>query len=108
LKSAWEGVVRSNQAQIFNTLANGAKIAQAALKGLTPFLSGVAQGMEQASAKVLDWAKNSQVATKFFQMMGTTGVRIFNNMLKAAGGFGSGLISVLTQLAPLTEWVSKG
>ena len=31
-------------------------------------------------------------------MMGTTGVRIFNNMLSAAGQFGSGIISVLTQL----------
>ena len=34
-------------------------------------------------------------------MMGTTGVRIFNNMLSAAGNFGSGVVSVLTQLAPL-------
>ena len=41
-------------------------------------------------------------------MMGTTGVRIFNNMLSAAGQFGSGIISVLTQLAPLAEWVSAG
>lgn len=40
--------------------------------------------------------------------MGTTGVRIFNNMLSAAGQFGSGIISVLTQLAPLAEWVSAG
>ena len=39
--------------------------------------------------------------------MGTTGVRIFNNMLNAAQ-FGSGIISVLTQLAPLAEWVSAG
>ena len=64
--------------------------------------------MEQASAKLLDWVKNSQVAQKFFEMMGTTGVRIFNNMLNAAGQFGSGIISVLTQLAPLAEWVSAG
>lgn len=41
-------------------------------------------------------------------MMGTTGVRIFNNMLDAAGSFGSGLVSVLTQIAPLAEWVSQG
>ena len=40
-------------------------------------------------------------------MMGTTGVRIFNNMLDAAGLFGSGLVSVLTQIAPLAEWVSR-
>ena len=40
--------------------------------------------------------------------MGTTGVRIFNNMLDAAGSFGSGLVSVLTQIAPLAELVSQG
>ena len=27
-------------------------------------------------------------------------------MLDAAGSFGSGLVSVLTQIAPLAEWVS--
>ncbi|MBX5334377.1 phage tail protein, partial [Rhodococcus fascians] len=108
LKSTWEGIIKQNQAQIFNTLANGINTAKVALQGLTPFINGVSKGMEQASAKMLDWAKNSQVAQKFFQMMGTTGVRIFNNMLNAAGQFGSGIISILTQLAPLAEWVSKG
>ncbi|WP_436954426.1 phage tail protein [Staphylococcus ureilyticus] len=108
LKSAWEGVVRQNQAQIFNTLANGVNTAKVALAGLTPFLSGVAKSTEQASAKMLDWAKNSQVAQKFFKMMGTTGVKVFDNMLSAAGNFGSGLIGILTNLGPLTEWVSKG
>ena len=108
LQSAWEGIIKQNQSQIFNTLANGIDTAKAALQGLTPFISGVSKGMEQASAKMLDWVKNSQVAQSFFEMMGTTGVRIFNNMLSAAGQFGSGIISVLTQLAPLAEWVSAG
>ena len=108
LKSAWADLIKQNQAQIFNTLANSIDTAKVALAGLTPFINGVSKGMEQASAKMLDWAKNSQVAQKFFEMMGTTGVRIFNNMLDAAGSFGSGLISVLTQIAPLAEWVSQG
>lgn len=108
LKSAWQGLIAQNQSEIFNTLANAVNAAKVALAGLSPFLSGVAQGMEVASAATLDWAKNSQVATNFFDMMGSTGVRIFNNMLSAAGAFGSGLIAVLTNLAPLTEWVSKG
>lgn len=108
LKSAWVGLIQQNQSQIFNTLANSIDTAKVALAGLTPFINGVSKGMEQASAKMLDWAKNSQVAQKFFEMMGTTGVRIFNNMLEAAGSFGSGLISVLTQIAPLAEWVSQG
>lgn len=108
LKSAWSDLIKQNQAQIFNTLANAIDTAKVALSGLTPFINGVSQGMEQASAKMLDWARNSQVAQRFFEMMGTTGVRIFNNMLDAAGSFGSGLISVLTQIAPLAEWVSQG
>lgn len=108
LKSAWADLIKQNQAQIFNTLANAIDTAKVALSGLTPFINGVSQGMEQASAKMLDWAKNSQVAQRFFEMMGTTGVRIFNNMLDAAGSFGSGLVSVLTQIAPLAEWVSQG
>ena len=108
LQDAWAGLIKQNQAQIFNTLANSIDIAKAALAGLNPFINGVSKGMEQASAKMLDWVKNSQVAQRFFEMMGTTGVRIFNNMLEAAGSFGSGLISVLTQIAPLAEWVSQG
>lgn len=108
LKSAWSDLIKQNQAQIFNTLANAIDTAKVALSGLTPFINGVSQGMEQASAKMLDWARNSQVAQRFFEMMGTTGVRIFNNMLDAAGSFGSGLISLLTQIAPLAEWVSQG
>ncbi|MDK7928289.1 hypothetical protein QP635_00115 [Staphylococcus hominis] len=108
LKDAWADLIKQNQAQIFNTLANAIDTAKVALAGLTPFINGVSKGMEQASAKMLDWAKNSQVAQKFFEMMGTTGVRIFNNMLDAAGSFGSGLVSVLTQIAPLAEWVSQG
>lgn len=108
LKSAWADLIKQNQAQIFNTLSNAIDTAKVALSGLTPFISGVSQGMEQASVKMLDWARNSQVAQRFFEMMGTTGIRIFNNMLDAAGSFGSGLISVLTQIAPLAEWVSQG
>jgi phage-related protein len=108
LKSAWADLIKQNQAQIFNTLSNAIDTAKVALSGLTPFINGVSQGMEQASAKMLDWARNSQVAQRFFEMMGTTGVRIFNNMLDAAGSFGSGLVSVLTQIAPLAEWVSQG
>lgn len=41
----------------FNTLANAIDTAKVALAGLTPFINGVSKGMEQASAKMLDWAK---------------------------------------------------
>ncbi|MFQ3905493.1 hypothetical protein ABLV94_07360 [Staphylococcus sp. Mo2-7] len=108
LKSAWQGVVAQNQSEIFTTLANAVNTAKVAPQGLTPFLDGVAQGMEKASQATLRWAKESQTATRFFDMMGSTGVKIFNNMLSALGNFGSGFVALITELAPLTEWVSKG
>ena len=60
MQSAWEGIIKQNQSQIFNTLANGID-AKAALQGLTPFFSGVSKGMEQASAKMLDWVKTHKL-----------------------------------------------
>ncbi|HFN9170422.1 TPA: terminase, partial [Staphylococcus aureus] len=78
------------------------------LIALKPFISGVAQSMEQASQKVLKWAQNSQTAQKFFNMMNTTGVKTFDALLSAAGRFGDGLVNVFTQLAPLFLWVANG
>ncbi|HDB1497235.1 TPA: hypothetical protein P7642_002765, partial [Staphylococcus aureus USA600-NY-315] len=43
-------------------------------------------------------------ASRFFNMMNTTGVSVFNKLLSAAGGFGDGLVNVFTQLAPLFQW----
>ncbi|CAI3027882.1 phage tape measure protein [Staphylococcus aureus] len=60
--------------------------------------------MEEASQSVLKWAENSSVASRFFNMMNTTGVSVFNKLLSAAGGFGDGLVNVFTQLAPLFQW----
>ncbi|HEJ8498205.1 TPA: hypothetical protein SMJ66_002856, partial [Staphylococcus aureus] len=42
--------------------------------------------------------------SRFFNMMNTTGVSVFNKLLSAAGGFGDGLVNVFTQLAPLFQW----
>ena len=50
------GLIQQNQAQIFNTLANAIDTAKVALWTYT-FINGVSKGMEQASAKMLDWAK---------------------------------------------------
>ncbi|WP_432368672.1 phage tail protein [Staphylococcus chromogenes] len=107
-QNQWESIIKQNQTPIFNTMANGIKTATVALREMTPFLSGVAAGTEKASASMLKWAQNSQVAQKFFQMMNTTGVEVFNNLLSAAGRFGNGLVSVFTQLGPLFSWVAQG
>lgn len=108
VKTTWQDIIKQNQAQIFNTLANGLNTIKTALIALKPFISGVAQSMEQASQKLLKWAQNSQTAQKFFNMMNTTGVKTFDALLSAAGRFGDGLVNVFTQLAPLFLWVANG
>lgn len=108
VKSTWASIIKQNQAQIFNTLANALDTVNVALGRMKPFLAGVSKGMEQASKSVLKWAENSQTASKFFNMMNTTGVKTFNTLLSAAGRFGDGLINVFTQLGPLFEWTAKG
>lgn len=107
VQSTWQGIIKQSQAQIFNTLANGLQTVNVALQRMTPFLSGVAKGMEQASAGMLKWAQHSQTASKFFNMMNTTGVKTFNTLLSAAGKFGDGLVNVFTQLAPLFLWTAQ-
>ncbi|MCD9075969.1 terminase [Staphylococcus haemolyticus] len=108
VKSTWESIIKQNQAQIFNTLANGLNTVNVALSRMKPFLAGVSKGMEQASKSVLKWAENSQTASKFFNMMNTTGVKTFNTLLSAAGRFGDGLVNVFTQLGSLFLWTAKG
>lgn len=107
VKDTWSSIIKENQAGIFTTMANGLNAIKVAMKGLTPFLSGVTDGMSKASAKMLDWAKNSDVANNFFKAMGKTGVSIFNDLLNAGGRFGDGLVNVFTQLMPLFKWSSQ-
>lgn len=104
VKSAWTDIIKQNQSAIFTTLANGLNTVKTAMQSLQPFFSGISRGMEEASQSVLKWAENSSVASRFFNMMNTTGVSVFNNLLSAAGGFGDGLVNVFTQLAPLFQW----
>ncbi|EYK32582.1 hypothetical protein V624_02765, partial [Staphylococcus aureus T13096] len=82
----------------------GLNTVKTAMQSLQPFFSGISRGMEEASQSVFKWAQNSGVASRFFNMMNTTGVSVFNKLLSAAGGFGDGLVNVFTQLAPLFQW----
>ncbi|EOA8486071.1 hypothetical protein ACIMWC_000374 [Staphylococcus aureus] len=104
VKSAWTDIIKQNQSAIFTTLANGLNTVKTAMQSLQPFFSGISRGMEEASQSVLKWAQNSGVASRFFNMINTTGVSVFNKLLSAAGGFGDGLVNVFTQLAPLFQW----
>ncbi|MEX5937135.1 phage tail protein [Mammaliicoccus sciuri] len=104
VKDAWVDIVSDNYTKVFSAMANGMNAVKVALKGIAPFLAGVAKGMDKASESLLQWTKSSRVAKAFFNMMETTGVSVFNKMLSAAGKFGDGLINVFTQLAPLFQW----
>lgn len=104
VKDEWQGIIKQNATAIFQSMANGLNTVKTALSSLKPFFKGVADGVNQASKKMLEWAKNSQVAQRFFKMMNTTGVSVFNKLLSASGRFGDGLINVFTQLAPLFQW----
>ncbi|MGV3043347.1 phage tail protein [Staphylococcus rostri] len=107
VKDTWTEIIKQNQSQIFTTMANGLNTVKVALQGLKPFFSGVSSQMEKASASVLKWAKTSNVAKKFFQEMGTTGVSIFGDLLRSAGQFGAGMVNMFTQLMPLFKWSSQ-
>lgn len=104
VKTQWQEIVKSNANKIFQSMANGLNAMKSALKSLTPFFAGVAKGVEKASASLLKWTQTSAVAKKFFNMLNTTGVSVFNKLLSAAGHFGDGLVNVFTQLAPLFQW----
>ncbi|MGJ7586669.1 phage tail protein [Staphylococcus shinii] len=104
VKSTWQDIVKQNANAIFESMANGLNTVKSAMKSLTPFLKGVADGVNVASKKMLEWAENSKVAQKFFKMMNTTGVSVFNKLLSALGRFGDAIINVFTQLAPLFQW----
>lgn len=108
LKSKWQEIVTLNADGIFTTMANGMNTAKVALEGLTPFLSGVVTAMQNASSEMLKWAQTSATAQKFFEMMGTTGVSVFENVIGAIGRFGNGFLNLINQLAPLFDWVGKG
>lgn len=108
LKTQFDDLVSANSGAIFKTMTNGINIAKNALTGLTPFITGVANSMAQLSAKVSNWVQSSTVARNFFEMMRTTGVTVFENIMTAAGKFGSGLISLFTQFGPLFSWVAQG
>ncbi|HGZ7453142.1 TPA: hypothetical protein ACOFUA_002979, partial [Staphylococcus aureus] len=83
VKSAWTDIIKQNQSAIFTTLANGLNTVKTAMQSLQPFFSGISRGMEEASQSVLKWAQNSGVASRFFNMMNTTGVSVFNKLLSA-------------------------
>ncbi|MCE5574808.1 terminase [Staphylococcus pseudintermedius] len=108
LKDTWAGIIRQNQAQIFNAVAAGIRGVNSGLSKMKPFLSGVANLIESNARKFEDWINKSNTAKAAFKALNTVGVQIFGDLLNAAGRFGDGLVNIFTQFMPLFKWVSQG
>lgn len=108
LKGSWEDLIAQNQSAIFNTMTNGINAARFALGALNPFLTKTASLIENASGKMLNWLRTSNNAKGVFNMLNTTGVSSFRNVLNAEGMFGDGLAAIIRQLGPLISYMSNG
>ncbi|MDU0485414.1 peptidoglycan DD-metalloendopeptidase family protein [Staphylococcus haemolyticus] len=108
LKGSLEGLIAQNQSAIFNTMTNGINAARFALGALNPFLTKTASLIENASGKMLNWLRTSNNAKGVFNMLNTTGVSSFRNVLNAGGMFGDGLAAIIRQLGPLISYMSNG
>ena len=107
LKNTWQSIIQSNSTAIFTAMSSAIQAVTSALNQLKPFISGVSQSIEGAMQKFLSWINVSETAKNAFKTLNSDGVSVFNNILSAAGKFGDGLTSILTQFSPLFAFLAQ-
>ncbi|MEZ2459300.1 hypothetical protein ACBR55_12035 [Salinicoccus roseus] len=108
IKASWNSIVDSHMDTVFQTMGQAIYAANSALNQMIPFIDGVVNSMAGMTNELKAFINESPTMMRFFENMNTTGVRVFENIIRAAGQFGKGLIDMMNAAMPLIDWVAQG
>lgn len=108
IKSTWSDIVDAHMNATFDIMSNAINGANSALQQMRPFIDGVVDSISGMSKEFQNFLDKSPTMTRFFDNLNSTGVRVFENIMRAAGQFGKGLIDMMNAAMPLIDWVAQG